>query len=213
MFGLVTVGMTMLLASFKSSFMTPYLYKRGYEEDTHGWIIGIPSMFYVISCNIVGRIVDKAPRRIFLIVSLFGMTASGFLLGPSQILGMPDSVPLLLCATCFNAIAQGFIFIPVLPEVIDSVYQGRGIVEGEDDLLEAVLNDKAAALYGLFYAIGAIIAPLLGSFVYNQTKGNWRLTCDCFAILAGVFSVLFLVGNVLPDIHKEKAIRQAMLEK
>jgi len=104
-FALITVGMTMLLASFKSSFMTPYLKKRGYEEDTHGWIIGIPSMFYVISCNIVGRIVDKAPRRIFLVVSLVAMTVSGFFLGPSQMLGLPDSVPLLLAATCANAIA------------------------------------------------------------------------------------------------------------
>ena len=104
-FAMITVGMTMLLASFKSSFMTPYLKKRGYEEDTHGWIIGIPSMFYVISCNIVGRIVDKAPRRIFLVVSLVAMTVSGFFLGPSQMLGLPDSVPLLLAATCANAIA------------------------------------------------------------------------------------------------------------
>lgn len=104
-FALITVGMTMLLASFKSAFMTTYIDKKGYGEDTHGWVIGIPSMFYVISCNIVGRIVDKAPRRIFLVLALLLMTISGFFLGPSQLLGLPDSVPILLASTFVNAIA------------------------------------------------------------------------------------------------------------
>jgi MFS family permease len=71
------------------------------------------------------------------------------------------------------------------------------------------LNDKAAALYGLYYAIGAIIGPLAGSFVFDDlTKKDWHLTCDIFAIVSGVYTLLFLVMNVLPDIHKEKELRQ-----
>jgi MFS family permease len=105
-FGLITVGMTMVLVSFKAAFMTTYLKdKKNIGEEYHGWIVGIPSMFYVISCNIVGRIVDKAPRRIFIVVSFLAMTASGFMLGPSRLLGMPDDVTLLLIATCCNAVS------------------------------------------------------------------------------------------------------------
>jgi MFS family permease len=98
--------MTMVLVSFNAAFMTTYLKdKKNIGEEYHGWIVGIPSMFYVISCNIVGRIVDKAPRRIFIVVSFLAMTASGFMLGPSRLLGMPDDVTLLLIATCCNAVS------------------------------------------------------------------------------------------------------------
>lgn len=81
------------------------------------------------------------------------------------------------------------------------------MIEGDDDLLDAVLNDKAAALYGLFYAIGAIIAPLTGSFVNDLSGRDWRTTCDVFAIISGVYTLLFFLINVLPDIHKEKAAK------
>jgi len=111
-----------------------------------------------------------------------------------------------LTGLVINAIAQGFIFIPALPEAIESVYQKKELIEGEDDTLDGVLNDKAAALYGLSYAIGAIIAPLSGSLV-NDYYDNWRSTCDVFALVAGTFSAIFLVLNVLPDIHKEKQIK------
>ena len=30
-------------------------------------------------------------------------------------------------------VAQGFIFIPILPEVLDSVYLKQGLIEGENE--------------------------------------------------------------------------------
>jgi predicted MFS family arabinose efflux permease len=83
-FGLITVAMTMVLANFKQAFMLPYLQTDWkIDEPYHGWIIGVPALFYVIACNLVGRIVDKAPRRIFLAVSLVAMTIFSFMMGPS----------------------------------------------------------------------------------------------------------------------------------
>jgi len=38
--------------------------------------------------------------------------------------------------------------------------------EGEDLAFDGLVSDKAAALYGSFYSLGLIIAPLLGSWVY-----------------------------------------------
>lgn len=59
-------------------------------------------MFYVISCNIVGRIIDKAPRRVFMAFSLVAMTLFTFMMGPSKLLGMPNNVWILLIATCLK---------------------------------------------------------------------------------------------------------------
>lgn len=75
------------------------------------------------------------------------------------------------------------------------------------------MNDKAAALYGLFYALGAISAPLLGSMVYNMLSDNWWYTCDVFAIISSIYVVIFFVFNIMPDIHKERQQRQEMAER
>jgi MFS family permease len=91
------------------------------------------------------------------------------------------------------------------------------LVEGDNEDLDNVINDKAAALYGLFYAIGAIISPVIGSMVYNHDpsakNGDWVLTCDVFGVASAVYAIIFLVFNMLPDIHKEKEQRKALLSK
>ena len=58
------------------------------------------------------------------------------------------------------------IYTPILPEIIDSVYQKTGIVEGEDDTLDALIADQASGLYFTFFSFGVILAPLAGSGVY-----------------------------------------------
>jgi predicted MFS family arabinose efflux permease len=126
LFSYLCVAMSMVIASFRSSLMTPYLQdEKGICKEWFGWIIGIPPLFYVISGNLVGKIVDKAPRRVFLLIAFAIMSVSTFMLGPSKLLSFPDKVWILLAGLVINAIAQGFIFIPALPEAIESVYQKK----------------------------------------------------------------------------------------
>ena len=91
------------------------------------------------------------------------------------------------------------------------------MVEGDNEDIDNIVNDKAAALYGLFYAIGAIISPFIGSVIYNhdpsKPEGDWVFTCDVFGIASGVYAIIFLVFNILPDIHKEKELKKALLSK
>jgi MFS family permease len=206
--------MVMLFVSFKQAFMTVVL-EREYHVDQayHGWIISMPALFYVISGNIVGVVIDKAPRRVFICFAFLIMAVSNFLMGPSKLLFLPPELWIFFVGYAINGISQGFIFIPILPEVLEAVYQKRKIVEGDDEIMDGVINDKAAALYGLFYAIGAISAPLLGSFVYNLLNNDWWYTCDVFAIISSVYVVIFFVFNIMPDdIHKERQQRQEMAE-
>ena len=70
--------------------------------------------------------------------------------------------------------------------------------------MDAVIADKAAGLYGSFYAAGTISDPLVGSMVFEMLKENWSMTNDVFAALGTIYSLIFLVFNVLPDITKER---------
>ena len=139
------------------------------------------------------------------------MLGSLILMGPSQLLYIPKQVWIFYIGFGLNGIAQGFLFIPIIPEVIDSIYHKNGIIEGEDEYIDGIISDKAAGLYGSFYSLGIIIAPLLGSLVYSQS--NWYLTCDFFAIICACYIVIFFLGNVLPDIHKDRKEKEAMIEK
>ena len=141
------------------------------------------------------------------------------LMGPSELIGFPDEIWLLYIGTGLIGLASGFVFIPILPEVIESVYINLQLVENSNKDTDNIINDKCAALYGLFYAIGAILSPLIGSIVYNHKspgpgeQGDWKFTCDVFGIASAAYSIIFLVFNILPDIHNEKKQRNELLSR
>lgn len=213
-FSYISCTVICLFVAFKSSFLTPVLeHNFGIEQFWHGWILAIPAICYVFSAAVVGYIIDYAPRRIFLLVTFVVMLASLILMGPSYLLHLPKQVWIFFIGFGLNGIAQGFLFIPILPEVIDAIYQKNGIIEGEDEYIDGIISDKAAGLYGSFYSLGVISAPLLGSLAYELTNENWYQTCDVFAIICASYIVIFFLGNVLPDIHKDRKEKEAMIEK
>ena len=81
-----------------------------------------------------------------------------------------------------------FYFIPSLPEVIDAV-QTRENIDPDNE----ILNDKAAGIYNAFYAIGCIIAPILGGILYDSI--GYRYANDVIALLGFVFLIAYLVFN------------------
>ena len=127
-------------------------------------------MFYVLFTTLVGYFIDRLPKRVFIALSFTGCTISLFIMGPSKLLGFPNDLWIFLLGYAMSGASLGLVFIPILPEVIDSIYIKQGIKEGQDEHMDAVISDKAAGLYGSFYSIGMIIAPLLGSFVYGSLK-------------------------------------------
>jgi predicted MFS family arabinose efflux permease len=85
-FALLSCSMVMIFVSFKQAFMTLELEGQfNLKPVVHGWVIALPSLFFVISGNIVGRIIDMAPRRIFLLIAFVCMAISTSLMGPSQL--------------------------------------------------------------------------------------------------------------------------------
>ena len=72
-----------------------------------------------------------------------------------------------------------------------------------------MISDKSAGLYGSFYSIGMIIAPILGSLIYEhfeeiETTSAFNKTCDVFSALTLIYTVIYVLVNVLPDIKNDK---------
>ena len=100
---------------------------------------------------------------------------------------------------------MGFVFIPILPEMLDALYAAKGITEGENERTDMIIADKAAGLYGAFYSVGMILSPIIGGLAYEFFEGYhdkraFNKTCDVWAVGSLAFTVLYLCWNVLPDI-------------
>lgn len=91
-----------------------------------------------------------------------------------------------------------------MPEIVESVYEKSGLIEGEDEQVDLIIADKASGLYFAAFALGTITSPTVGSLVYELVEEDWANTCDIFAVFAGIYTVLYLVFNVLPDVKKER---------
>ncbi len=105
------------------------------------------------------------------------------------------------------------IYTPTLPEIVEAVYEKSGLIEGEDEDIDLVIADKASGLYFAAFSLGTIASPTVGSLVYEMVKEDWAYTCDIFAVIAGIYTVIYLVLNVLPDLKKERENKEKMEEK
>ena len=56
-----------------------------------------------------------------------------------------------------------FVFIPIIPEMLERLQVDLKMVEGEDINLDNALNDKVNDAYGLIYAFSTFVSPLIGT--------------------------------------------------
>ena len=104
-------------------------------------------------------------------------------------LGLPRSLGLLVSGLALNGVCIGFIFTPLLPEILYVVAKEEGFTKDDH-----YLNDTASGIYNVSYALGTIIAPILGGLLRDGVGFAW--TCDIMAVMSACFSVTFFVGNV-----------------
>jgi hypothetical protein len=91
--------------------------------EYNGFIISYGSLMYIISTILTGYIIYIMPKRLFILLSFVSLTLGLFLMGPSSILGLPNYIWLFLIGLGLTDAAQGFLFIPILPEIIEAFNQ------------------------------------------------------------------------------------------
>jgi hypothetical protein len=120
--------------SYQSSFLTDVLRKEKHiPEVWNGPILAMPCLTYTISCILVDKATGLVPRRILILISFLMLAISMVLQGPSEMLGIPDNNICVLLGFALNGIAQGFIFIPLLPDALEAVFVKEMIVEGQNE--------------------------------------------------------------------------------
>jgi MFS family permease len=196
MFAFMSCLIVCFFMSYQSAFLTDVLRKeKGVPEAWNGAILALPCLTYTISCILVNLLVGKLPRRLLILVSFLLLAGSMILQGPSKLFGITNTgLAIVLVGFALNGVAQGFIFIPLLPDALEAVFIKEKIVEGENDQLDQIISDYGSGLYGTFFSTGQILAPIVGSAIYEAI--GYRDTTDFMMVLCFGYSVIFFIFNV-----------------
>jgi predicted MFS family arabinose efflux permease len=76
---------------------------------------------YSIGGFLGGPICALMPRRYVLLTTFILMTYAIVLIGPSQLLDLPDTLPIMLIGLAILGLAIGVLMVPTIPELIEPV--------------------------------------------------------------------------------------------
>ena len=128
-------------------------------------------------------------------MAMFGLTVCSLLIGPSELLGvLVESTAqwLILLAFLLMGLMQYFVFVPIIPEMLERAQVDLEIEE-RDTRARSCLNDKVNDAYGFVYALSLFIGPLIGGFLHDnfgpKTTGDYVAAFTLlFAFFLGIFN-------------------------
>lgn len=77
-------------------YMNLHLNDIGLSSNYFGWIVFAQGIVYIFTCFVTPLLCPNAPRRFLFILSIFGLSIMALMIGPSQVLRLPD-VPAVIC--------------------------------------------------------------------------------------------------------------------
>lgn len=108
---------------------------------------------------------QNMPRPLQFFIAMVGFSLIGLTLGPSQLLHLPDNYYFIASGISLQGIFEFFIFVPVLPEMLDRMNVELQLKNGRDDYFISIVNDKCNDAYQLYMAVAMFTSPLIGEII------------------------------------------------
>ena len=139
----------------------------------------------------------KFPVRYITQISFFIGALAIFMLGPSDLLRLPEnSIPLSIIGFLILGITTATVFVPLLAEIIDAIEEKEGVKDCSQ------INDKASASFNIAGSLGTIIGPILGGALSD--KFGFAGTCDILACSAVAIGAVYFFVALAPAWISEK---------
>lgn len=136
------------------------------------------------------QIPQRVQKRFIIIVSTWTTAAAYFLVGPSQLLGLPNTVTTtaigLGCVGVFNP-ALLIAAMPELNKVAVDQYEDH---YEENPALKQHVSNLAAGILNSVLSMGQLLSPIYGTIV--QAKLGFRWTCDIVSLFTLLFGGVYL---------------------
>ena len=181
---------------------------ENFPENYVGLVYGSQSFTYLIACLLFHSNCGKIPRKLGFVIAIISMGLIMFLLGPSNHFDIKetDQYKFIVSAFPLLGIFQVFIFIPIIPEMIERLQVDLKIKEGENELLDGALNDKINDSYGFIFALSNFVSPNIGALLIDTYQMDWRDICDYVAYFNFIFAFLLFIFNCGPFFKRENSI-------
>jgi hypothetical protein len=172
MMSVVSAIFAMIFMLFFDSILTVHLIKDlKINENTAGKVCYFNNLgyYFALTCAtyamfspFVGCLTSVIPRHWLTFMAFIFSSVALFLFGPSKVFNFPNQIYLTTLGLAFLGGSCSLIFVPLLSEIIEGVREKEGIRDS------GTINDKAVGVFNTAYALGCIIAPILGGYSNNK---------------------------------------------
>lgn len=98
-------------------------------------------------------------------------------------------MPMTVVGFIFLGAMEAFIFVPLMPVLIDALKTNDHIELEEED---ESLSDQASSLFQAAQAVGCIFGPIVGGVLNDMVR--FQSTCDIMAVTCMIYAAgLYLV--------------------
>jgi len=114
------------------------------------------ALTFSISCPVSGFLATKINRKIVINFSLLLISISVFLIGPSELFNLPDTLPIIFTGLFLVGFGSGGVLAPSIPEIVESTIEKIKLDREDafnqryttDELknIREVVSDKGSAL-------------------------------------------------------------------
>jgi len=173
------------------------LIKHGMSVESSGLGFATMAFAMLVSAPLAMNLCEGRGRWALILLSAWLTTCAIFLLGPSAALDLPDETHFIFCGMFLIGAGLGVQESVFVPELVESVKQDQsdGKARSKTRLsktsksLSNSINDKAATLLCIGFAVGSTVAPPVGGML-KDTFG-FRSACDVMAFSSLCVSLLY----------------------
>lgn len=146
-----------------------------------GLMFAVPTVSYIVGGPLLLPLITKKfEPRTTMMIGFFILASCCFLIGPSNILGLPnESLPLMSIGLVILGLGAAFTIIPIIPEMLDTV-------EGKYLESRSEVSDKFSGIFNIAGGFGQIVGPSIAGALEERVGFNYTFDIVAFMVLAHV---------------------------
>eukprot|EP00347_Sterkiella_histriomuscorum_P013737 403363558 len=154
----------------------------GVAKNLIGVFFFLPSIFYVIGAPLSSYLSTIIHRRYVVLIAFSLMIVQSFFEGPSQLFGLPRSLPLVIIGVTMLGLCLSMALVPLMCELIE-------ILESMEKYDPDQISDVTASLFNSMFNLGNLLAPLIAG-VLNDNYG-YVYTTDFMMVTAFIYVIFY----------------------
>lgn len=159
----------------------------GFSNLLIGFTFAVPTFSYILTGPLILPIITKKfEQRATMMCGFFILGLSMFLVGPSKILGFPEtSVAMMIIGLFILGMGAAWTVIPVIPEMLNAV---DGKYEGQS----SEVSDAFSGIFNVAGGFGQIVGPAVAGAMNDKIGFNY--TFDILAFIIIGYNVIYILS-------------------